>query len=79
VEWEEIDRMPCAVRLLPIPPPSAPFHDFDDFEKLVEAAGTRRRRLPRRFQDLAGHGVTLDALAEKRQADALEARITPLA
>src|SRR5207253_4207990 len=30
-----------AVRLLPIPPPSAPFHDFEDFERLVEWAGKR--------------------------------------
>jgi integrase len=41
VEWGLIERMPCAVRLLPVPPPSAPFHDFEEFERLVEAA--RRR------------------------------------
>jgi integrase len=41
VEWNVIERMPCAVRLLPVPPPSAPFHDFADYERLVEAAQRR--------------------------------------
>lgn len=40
VEWEVIGRMPCAIRLLPIPKASATFHDFDDSERLVSAAGT---------------------------------------
>ena len=38
VEWDVIDRMPCAIRLLPSPKSSAAFHDFDEFERLVEAA-----------------------------------------
>jgi integrase len=38
VAWEVIERMPCTIRLLPIPKSSATFHDFDDYEKLVEAA-----------------------------------------
>jgi len=38
VEWNVIDRMPCIIRLLPIPKPSAGFYDFDDFEMLVAAA-----------------------------------------
>jgi integrase len=41
VEWGLIERMSCAVRLLPVPPPSAPFHDFEEFERLVEAARKR--------------------------------------
>ena len=41
VEWNVIERMPCAVRLLPVPPSQAPFHDFDAFEQLVEAARKR--------------------------------------
>jgi integrase len=41
VEWGVLERMPCAVRLLPVPPPSAPFHDFEDFERLVAAAKRR--------------------------------------
>ncbi len=40
VEWREIERVPCAIRLLPIPKASAGFHDFDDYERLVEAAKT---------------------------------------
>ena len=38
VEWAVITQMPCRVRLLPIPPGEAPFHDFEAFERLVEAA-----------------------------------------
>mgnify|MGYP003580422884 CR=1 FL=1 len=38
VEWDVIDRMPCAIRLLPIPKPSAGFYDFDEYERLVQAA-----------------------------------------
>jgi integrase len=40
VEWDVIDRMPCAIRLFAIPKKSMAFHDFDDYEKLVEAAWT---------------------------------------
>jgi integrase len=38
VEWDVIDRLPCAIRLLPIPKPSVGFYDFDDYERLVTAA-----------------------------------------
>ena len=38
VEWKEIAVMPCSIRLLKTPKSSAQFHDFDDFERLVEAA-----------------------------------------
>jgi hypothetical protein len=41
VEWDVIDHMPCSVRLLPIPPPSAAFHDVEDFERLLVAAKRR--------------------------------------
>ena len=37
-EWDIIDRLPCTIRLLPISKPSARFHDFDDYERLIEAA-----------------------------------------
>lgn len=30
--------MPCTIRLLKIPKPSMGFYDFEDFERLVEAA-----------------------------------------
>jgi integrase len=36
VEWNVLERMPCVIRLLPIPKPSSGFYDFDDFERLVE-------------------------------------------
>jgi integrase len=38
VEWDLIERMPCTVRLLPIPKPSAGFYDFDEYEQMVAAA-----------------------------------------
>jgi integrase len=38
VEWDVIERMPCAIRLLPIPKPSAGFYDFDEYERLITAA-----------------------------------------
>lgn len=40
VEWDVLDRMPCAIRLLPLPKSSAAFHDFDDYERLVAAAAS---------------------------------------
>jgi integrase len=38
VEWDVIERVPCTIRLLPIPKSSAGFYDFDDYERLVQAA-----------------------------------------
>ena len=38
VDWNVIDRMPCGIRLLPVPKPSVGFHDFSDYERLVKAA-----------------------------------------
>ena len=38
VDWDVIDRMPCAVTLLPVPKTSMSFHDFDEYERLVSAA-----------------------------------------
>jgi integrase len=40
VEWGVLDRLPCTIRLLPIAKTSAGFYDFDDYERLVEAART---------------------------------------
>jgi integrase len=42
VEWDVIERMPCAIRLLPIPKASSGFYDFDDYERLVVAATADR-------------------------------------
>lgn len=38
VEWELIGQLPCAIRLLPVPRRDAAFHDFDAYERLLEAA-----------------------------------------
>jgi integrase len=38
LERDVIERMPCVVRLLPIPTPAAQFHDFADYDRLVDAA-----------------------------------------
>jgi hypothetical protein len=38
VEWDVLDRLPCAIRLLPIPKPSAGFYDFDEYTRLIDAA-----------------------------------------
>jgi integrase len=38
VEWDVMDRVPCAIRLLPIPKPSAGFYDFAEYEQLVDTA-----------------------------------------
>jgi integrase len=43
VEWDVIQRMPCAIRLLPIPKGSAGFYDFDEYERLVAAANATDR------------------------------------
>jgi integrase len=39
VEWEVIERMPCAVKLLPAPKGSTRFYDFGEYERIVEASG----------------------------------------
>jgi integrase len=44
VEWDVIERMPCVVRLLPIAKASAAFYDFDEYERIVEAARVIDRR-----------------------------------
>jgi len=38
VEWDVIDRLPCVIRLLPIPKPSAGFYDFDEYQRLIHSA-----------------------------------------
>lgn len=51
VEWNVIDRVPCSVKLLPVPKGSRSFHDVDEYERLVAAAkqidprGTRSVRI----------------------------------
>lgn len=38
VEWDVIEMMPCTIRLLPVSQNEAPFHDFDEYLHLIEAA-----------------------------------------
>lgn len=38
VEWNVIERMPCAVKLLPVPKPSMGFYGAEEYEQLVDAA-----------------------------------------
>ena len=38
VEWDLIDQMPCTIRQLAVPKPSARFHDFEEYERLVTAS-----------------------------------------
>ena len=40
VEWHVIEQVPCTIRRLTVPPSRAAFHDFEDYERLVEAART---------------------------------------
>ena len=47
-EWGVIERTACSIRLLPIPKASACFYDFDEYERLVEAALRTTKRLPNR-------------------------------
>jgi integrase len=35
-----LDKMPCSIRLVRVPRIDAAFHDFDDYERLLEAAQT---------------------------------------
>lgn len=37
-EWAVIERLSCSIKLMPIVKPAASFHDFADYERLVEAA-----------------------------------------
>jgi integrase len=41
VEWGELERLPCAIRLLPNPKKTMGFHDFDQYERLLVAARGR--------------------------------------
>jgi hypothetical protein len=38
VEWDLIERMPCRIKLLPIEKGAAAFHDFEEYERLVDVA-----------------------------------------
>ena len=38
MEWGVIARVPCSIKLLKAPKSEASFHDFDEFERLVDVA-----------------------------------------
>jgi integrase len=41
VEWGELDRLPCTIKLLPNPKRTMGFHDFEEYERLLTMAQTR--------------------------------------
>jgi integrase len=41
VEWDVLERLPCAIKLLPNPPKTMGFHDFDQYERLLTIARKR--------------------------------------
>jgi integrase len=41
VEWGELERLPCAITLLPNPKKTMGFHDLDQYERLLTVARTR--------------------------------------
>lgn len=49
VEWDVIERMPCRIKLLPIEKGAAAFHDFEEYERLVQCrTGNRSADVPDR-------------------------------
>jgi integrase len=45
VEWGVIARVPCSIKLLKVPKSEASFHDFEEFERLVEVARSEAQAL----------------------------------
>src|SRR5205085_1972848 len=37
-DWNVIDRVSCTIGLVPVTKPATSFHDFAEYERLVEAA-----------------------------------------
>jgi hypothetical protein len=56
VEWGVIERVPCSIKLLKAPKTEAMFHDFDEFERLVEAARSEALALSWSFCSVARRG-----------------------
>jgi integrase len=46
VDWGELARLPCAIKLLPNPKKTMGFHDFDQYERLLTVA---RKRDPQAY------------------------------
>jgi hypothetical protein len=45
VEWGVIDQVPCTIKVLAVVRREASFHDFDGYERLVDAARVKGWRL----------------------------------
>jgi integrase len=43
VEWGELDRLPCTIKLLANPKKTMGFHDFEEYERLLTVAQKRSR------------------------------------
>jgi integrase len=41
VEWCELDKLPCTIKLLPNPKKTMGFHDFEEYERLLTVAQKR--------------------------------------
>ena len=78
VEWGELDRLPCAVKLLPNPEKTMGFHDFDQYERLLTVA--RKRGSDAYLMVLAGGdaGLRLGEIIapEWREIDLAARRLT---
>jgi len=78
VEWGELERLPCAIKLLPNPKKTMGFHDFDQYERLLTVA--RRRRVDAYLMALLGGdaGLRLGEIValEWRDVDLAARRLT---
>jgi len=78
VEWGELERLPCAIKLLPNPKKTMGFHDFDQYERLLTVA--RRRGVEAYLMALLGGdaGLRLGEIValEWRDVDLAARRLT---
>ena len=78
MEWGELERLPCAVKLLPCPKKAMGFHDFDQYERLLTVA--RKRGTDAYLMVLAGGdaGLRLGEIValEWRDIDLAARRLT---
>jgi integrase len=78
VEWGELERLPCVVKLLPNPKKTMGFHDFDQYERLLTVA--RKRGTDAYLMVLAGGdaGLRLGEIIalEWRDVDLAARRLT---
>ena len=78
VEWGELERLPCVIKLLPNPKKTMGFHDFDQYERLLTVA--RKRGTDAYLMVLAGGdaGLRLGEIValEWRDIDLAARRLT---